>query len=82
MNNILTDVRIKTMRSLICDDPDNTCCIMTVERKGWADHILTVKGRLALAAMKWLKEGVLINVHTISTDKNAYRVTAIDFLKI
>ena len=79
MNNILTDVRIKTMRSLICDDPDNTCCIITVEKRDWADHILTLKGKWVLTIMEHLKVGTLINAHTVSTDKNSYKVVAIEY---
>jgi phosphomannomutase len=79
MSNILTDVRVKTIRSLVCNDPEADRCIITVEKKGWADHVLTVKGRLATAAMKWLKKGALINVHTVSTDTNLHKVTAFDY---
>ena len=79
MNNILTDVRVKTIISLITYDPENDRCIITVEKAGWADHVLTVKGRLATAAAKWLKKGSLINVHTVSTDTNRHKVTAFEF---
>lgn len=79
MNNILTDVRVKTIVSLVCLDPENDRCIITVEKEGWADHILTVKGRLATTAIKRLKKGTLINVHTVSTDTNLHKVTAFEF---
>ena len=79
MNNILTDVRVKTIVSLITYDPENDRCIITVEKEGWADHVLTVKGRLATAAIKYLRKGALINVHTVSTDTNLHKVTAFEF---
>ena len=79
MKQILLEVCIKTIRCLIFPNPDYNRCIITVEKKGWADHILTLKGELASTAMNHLKVGMVINAHTISTDKNAYKVTAIDF---